>query len=232
MSTSIELLDSGCTGIQLINKINEIIAALNNVEQTTDYNQLTNRPSINGVTLSGNKTTNALLLALADATDYATVMAALATKTEVNAVISDATSAATAAANALLAGKVDANPANVKEATLFNENAFIYIYTDNGLRKVKVSSLSDNIAIRSVSKDNLEKAVNSQLSMLTVTGDQDGKNTSYEVDSKYIHGTSNLYLNGQRLVLGTDYMEIPLGFVMLSRAPEVSDSLIFIAAIK
>lgn len=232
MSILIENLQIGCTGAQLVAKINEIISALNGVEQTTDYNQLTNRPSINGVTLSGNKTTSALLLALADATDYATVMAALATKTEVNAVISDATSAATAAANALLAGKVDANPVNVEEASVFNDGAFIYIYTSDGLRKVKISSLSDNIALRNVSTDNLEKAVRSQLSMLTVTGDQDGANTSYKVNQNYIFGTSNLYLNGQRLVLGTDYIEVTAGFVMLSRAPEVSDSLVFIAAVK
>lgn len=232
MGTSIELLYSGCTGIQLINKINEVIAALNNVEQTTDYNQLSNKPSINGVTLSGNKNTRALSLALADATDYKTVLNALATKAEVDAVISDATNAATSAASALLAGKVDANPANVEEATVFNDGAYIYIYTTDGLRKVKISSLSDNVALRSVSADNLEKAVRSQLMILTVTGDQDGKNTSYEVSQNYIFGTSNLYLNGQRLVLGTDYMEVTAGFVMLSRAPEVSDSLVFIAAVK
>ena len=232
MRISIENLQVGCTGAQLVAKINEIISALSGIEQTTDYESLDNKPSINGVTLSGNKDFSALLLALSDASDYAALMETLATKREVDAVISDAINAATTAANTLLASKVDANPANISEATLFDEKAYIYIYTTEGLRKVKISALSDNIALRTVSTDNLEKAVRSQLSMFTITGDQNGANTSYKVSDNYIFGTSNLFLNGQRLVLGTDYIEVNAGFTMLSHAPIAQDSLVFLAAVK
>ena len=64
MSILIENLQIGCTGAQLVAKINEIISALNGVEQTTDYEALTNKPSINGVTLLGNKTTGNLMFEL------------------------------------------------------------------------------------------------------------------------------------------------------------------------
>lgn len=231
MSTSIELLDTGCSGIQVIDKINEIIAALNNVEQTTDYESLSNKPSINGVTLLGNKTTGNLLFALADASDYAALIATLATKAELTAAQLDTVNLASAAVQALLATKIDVSAANVTEATLINEEAYVYIIANDGLRKVSIKNLTSNVALKTVSSKELEKAVRTQLQLLTVTGDQDGTNVSYKVSEVYVSGTSNLFFNGQRMTLGADYSETNGGFVMLTHVPALTDVLVFIAAV-
>ena len=146
-----------------------------------------------------------------------------------NAIIEDVT---TVAVNAVMAQFKEMQLADIAEVKNLNNDDYINIVTNNGLRKVKISSLSDNIALRTVSTDNLEKAVRSQLSMFTITGDQNGANTSYKVSDNYIFGTSNLFLNGQRLVLGTDYIEVNAGFTMLSHAPIAQDSLVFLAAVK
>lgn len=233
MSTQIELLYPGCSGSQLIDKINEIIAVLNDVDQTTDYEKLENKPSINGVIISGDLTSKDLPFAIEDASDYSSLMETLATKSEVSDVIVDASAAAVSEVSALLSGKVDSDPVNVSEATLFNEDSFVYIFTREGIRKVKISLLSDNIALRNVSSDNLKKAVITQMAILAVSGEQDGSNTTFKVESDYISGTSMLFLNGQRLAPGIDYMEIPYGFTIISEyIPEKDDIILFQAVPK
>lgn len=231
MSISIENLQIGCTGAQLVAKINEIISALNGVEQTTDYEVLTNKPSINGVTLLGNKTTGNLLFALADACDYATLIATLATKAELTAAQSDTVNLASAAVQALLSSKIDVSATNVTEATMLNEEAYVYVIAPEGLRKVSIKNLTSNVALKTVSSKELEKAVRTQLQLLTVTGDQDGTNVSYKVSEVYVPGTSNLFFNGQRMTLGSDYSETNGGFVMLTHVPVSTDVLVFIAAV-
>lgn len=231
MSIAIENLQIGCTGAQLVAKINEIISALNGVEQTTDYENLTNKPSINGVTLTGNKTTENLLFELSDASDYSTLMATLATKAELTAAQTDTVNLASAAVQALLSTKMDVDDTNVVEATMLNENAYIYIVAPEGLRKVSVANISNNVALKTTSAKVLEKAISSQLQMLTISGVQNGVNVNFSVNMAYIPGTSNLFFNGQRMVLGTDYSETNSGFVMITHAPKADESLVFIAAV-
>lgn len=121
---------------------------------------------------------------------------------------------------------------DVKEVKNIADDDFITIVTEDGLRKVRISAFSDNIALRTVSAENITNAVSSQLVMLEVSGEQNGENVNFKVDRAYIYGTSHLFLNGQRLVSGSDYIEDKVGFAMLTHAPEQSDSLVFIAATK
>lgn len=121
---------------------------------------------------------------------------------------------------------------DVKEVKNIADDDFITIVTEDGLRKVRISAFSDNIALRTVSAKNITNAVSSQLVMLEVSGEQNGENVNFKVDRAYIYGTSHLFLNGQRLVSGSDYIEDKVGFAMLTHAPEQSDSLVFIAATK
>lgn len=80
---AIDLLKIGCTGEELVNKINEIIAAVNELAPITSYDSLSNKPTINGVELSGAKTTASLDIAYTGLSDYATQEARLATKANV-----------------------------------------------------------------------------------------------------------------------------------------------------
>lgn len=65
---------------------------------------------------------------------------------------------------------------------------------------------------------------------LTISGVQDGENKDFTVSDEYYTGTSELYLNGQRLYLGRDYIEVNKGFQIIGEeydAPESIDRLYF-----
>ena len=110
-----------------------------------------------------------------------------------------------------------------------SDDDFIAIVTPDGLRRVRIGNLSDNIAVRTVSANAIEKSVVSQYEILDITGAIDGENAEYTVSKAYFAGTSSLFLNGQRLVLGADYVEVPSGFVFTTYTPIVTDRLNFMA---
>ena len=113
-----------------------------------------------------------------------------------------------------------------------SESDYITIVTADGLRKVNIGNLSDNVAIRTVSTRVLESSITNQLRILTVTGAQDGSNMDFEVHEKYVAGTALLFLNGQLLTPDKDYKEVPGGFLMLTYAPEDEDVLLFEAVLR
>ena len=117
--------------------------------------------------------------------------------------------------------------ADITEVRSLSDDDYLTIVTSDGLRKVKIGSLSDNVAVRTVSTAVLEQSLKTQLEILGVTGVQNGVNMDYIVSKNYISGSSMLFLNGQRLTPGRDYKETPGGFEMLMHAPELEDVLIF-----
>lgn len=121
---------------------------------------------------------------------------------------------------------------DITEVRNLSDGDYLTIVTSDGLRKVKIGSLSDNVAVRTVSTKVIEASVSSQLQVLTVSGRQDGENTDYTVGERYVPGTMLLFLNGQLLTLDTDYRITASGFTMLTHAPVASDVLIFEAVPK
>lgn len=239
----IETITLGLNAADLVAKINEIIAAVNSIQPTTSYDDLNNKPMINGVELSGNKTTANLSIALSAATDYASLMQTLATKQYADNGDAAAVVAAQSAAAEALSGKLNTDLSNIDASSIREENDvpevgslgeedYITIITSAGARKIKVWRLSDNITVRSVSSTAISKSTSSQLAVIGITGAQNGSNTSFELSSDYVAGSGSLFLNGQRLVSGTDYTETASGFTMLLYAPINTDSLIFIAVPK
>lgn len=145
----IELLPTtGCTGAELIAKINEIIAVVNAQTNVTSYNDLTDKPSVNGVTLQGAKTTGELMIEMADLTDYDTQMASIATKTEVAGAESRATAAATASVQEQIAGKLDKIPTTTQETDMLGDGAYIYVSDGDQSKKVKISTLANNVGYK------------------------------------------------------------------------------------
>lgn len=136
------------------------------------------------------------------------------------------------AATSVMAQFTGLQLSDITEVRSLSEDDYITIVTSDGLRKVKIGSLSDNVAVRTVSTKVIEASVNSQLEILSITGSQNGSNTDYVVSKNYIAGTSNLFLNGQRLVQGNDYKETTGGFQMLTHTPVSTDSLVFMAVVK
>lgn len=145
----IELLPStGCTGEELIAKINEIISVVNGQSNATSYNDLTDKPSVNGVELQGEMITEELMIAMADLTDYDTQMASIATKTEVAGAESRATAAATAAVQEQIAGKLDKIPTTTQETDMLGDGAYIYVSDGDQSKKVKISTLANNVGYK------------------------------------------------------------------------------------
>lgn len=122
---------------------------------------------------------------------------------------------------------------DIKEVRSLSDDDFLTIVTDDGLRKVKIGSLSDNVAVRNVSADSLAKSVDSQLSQIDLNGEQDGENVVFTPTSAFVSGTSHLFLNGQRLVAGTDYAENNGRCItLLNYKPEDSDNITLVAVKK
>ncbi len=122
--------------------------------------------------------------------------------------------------------------ADITEVRSLSDDDYLTIVTADGLRKVKIGSLSDNVAVRTVSTNVLERSVQSQLEILGITGQQNGENIDFIVSKNYVSGSSMLFLNGQRMTPGRDYKEVPGGFKMLEHAPTSEDVLIFQAVVR
>lgn len=122
------------------------------------------------------------------------------------------------------------NLADVKEIKNLSENDYITIVTADGLRKVKLSALTSNVALTMETKDSYDSAVAKQKRILSLAGDKNGNNVDYTINDGYVLGTSDLYLNGQRLVRGTDYMEnTSYSITMLTQIPISTDRMVFVA---
>lgn len=117
--------------------------------------------------------------------------------------------------------------ADITEVRSLSDDDYLTIVTSDGLRKVKIGSLSDNVAVRTVSTSVLERSVQSQLEILGITGQQNGENIDFIVSKNYVSGSSMLFLNGQRMTPAVDYKEVPGGFKMLTYVPESDDVLLF-----
>ncbi|MBR6132041.1 MAG: hypothetical protein IKQ20_09310 [Bacteroidales bacterium] len=120
-----------------------------------------------------------------------------------------------------------------REVASLSESDYLTVVTADGLRKIKISSLANNVAVRNVSIDSLAKAVDDQLTKIELEGEQDGENLVFTPTNPFVAGTSHLFLNGQRLVSGVDYSENGgRSITLLNQAPEASDNLTFIAVKK
>lgn len=227
----IELLPTtGCTGEELISKINEIIAVVNGMQNVTSYRQLTDKPSINGVTLVGNMTTAQMKISMAGLSDFTTQMNNIATKKEMQEVQKAATTAATEAVQKQIAGKMDKDPSTTDEVNLMPSDGYVYINTVEGMRKIKFDQLVNNVQYAGEQKSQVQKIIESSGKIMTIIGKQDGTNTQFTVAQEYTQGTSMLYFNGQLLTRNVDYIETSMKeFTMLTHIPISTDIMQMVA---
>lgn len=229
----IELLQVGCTGQEVIDAINALIAAHNDGENgsVVSYEDLADKPSINGVTLSGNKTHKQLLVSISGASDYDDFAATNATKSYADEATAEAVEAAQAAVQAELDNKLDKDLGNIEAVDAFHGDALVPIVTGNGIKKTTLSNVAAFAETRAAaSRTELSAAVKEQLKVLPLTGDQNGRNATFACADGYTMSTSCLYLNGQLLTRGTDYTETSsYQIVMLTHIPVSTDVMIFMA---
>ena len=220
----------GCTAQDILNTINELIAAITDgAGRTMSYSELENKPTVNGVVIEGDMTTENLLIAIADTVGYDAMLQALATKAYADTVKSEALASAQSAVDAALAGKLDKDLGNIDAVNNFANEAYIPIVTNSGVFKIKIAEMAaytelQNLAARSAA----DTALSRERRVLELSGLQNGKNPVYTVTGGYKTGTSTLYLNGQLLAEGRDYEETDSQTVtMLTYLPEEDDTLIF-----
>lgn len=215
----------GATAGELVDKINEIIAAINAIQPVTSYEDLEDKPSINNVTLSGNKNTRQLAVRIAEAADYDAYLEAWATKTYVDEGDSAAVAAAQSAAQAALSGKLDADLSNIEDVTYIANGGYVLALSGGHMVKMALQDLAAYTEIKTeANKSAAEKSLAAQRKLLTLSGAQDGSNTTFSSEPGYTMGTTALYLNGQLLTEGKDYTEVSsYQITLLSHIPTESD---------
>lgn len=206
----IELLQVGCTFREIMDAINALIAVHNDGEGigVVSYNSLADLPQINGVELKGNKNTAALLVALAGCTDYNTIMATLATKAYSDAGDNALINAAAAAAQAVLDSKMDKDLGNIEVASSVGDEAYIAVVSGGKIVKITTKSLATYTEL--VSKrdsSTYEAAAKTQRKTIELEEAPDGRTITFTATTAFQLKSSALYLNGNRLLLDTDYKE-------------------------
>lgn len=227
---NIPLLYPGCTAQDILDTINALIAAITGgAGQSISYNDLSDKPTLNGVEINGDQTTDNLKIKIAETADFGTYNEAWASKAYVDAVEAAAVAAAQNATNAALANKLDKNLSNLDAVTHMGDGAYIPIITPNGIVKVSTEDLVAYIGIKSrVENSSIEMTIKSQRDYIVVTTVADGRITRFSVQDYYTLGTSAVYLNGNRLYAGRDYVEVnSRTFEFIGRIPTADDNILF-----
>lgn len=221
----------GCTAQEILDTINALIAAITDgAGQSISYNDLTDKPTLNGVEIVGEQTTEALKIKISEAADYDTYNSSMATKSYVEAVRLSAIAEALEAAQAELAGKLDKDLSNLDLITYMGGSASILVLTsDNRLCRLSTKDLASYTGIvNATANSSQESSLKTQRKTLPLTGDQNGSNLVFACTSGYTLGTSALYLNGNRLYAGTDYKEDNSHQItFLTYIPEAADIILF-----
>jgi hypothetical protein len=207
---NIPLLYPGCTALEILDTINALIAAITGgTGQSISYNDLTDKPTLNGVEINGDQTTENLKIKIAETADFETYNETVASKPYVDAVEAAAVAAAQNAANAALANKLDKDLSNLDLITYMGDNASILVVTpDNRLCRVSTADLASYTGIvNATAASSQEASMKVQRKTIALNGEQDGQNIVFTCTTGYTMGTSSLFLNGNRLYPGKDYIE-------------------------
>ena len=75
----IDLISVGLSGQELVDKVNEVIAAINDMANVSSFSQLSGKPTINGVTVNGNLSLTDLGMTMEHIPGYDDLTAAMLT---------------------------------------------------------------------------------------------------------------------------------------------------------
>lgn len=103
----IDLISVGLSGQELVDKVNEVIAAINDMANVSSFSQLSGKPTINGVTVNGNLSLTDLGMTMEHIPGYDDLTAAMLTSDDVETITLDAVDAAETAVASDLDGKMD-----------------------------------------------------------------------------------------------------------------------------
>ncbi len=228
---NIPLLYPGCTAQEILDTINALIAAITGgTGQSISYNDLTDKPTLNGVEINGDQTTEKLKIKIAETADFETYNETVASKPYVDAVEEAAVVAAQNAANAALANKLDKDLSNLDLITYMGDNASILVVTpDNRLCRVSTADLASYTGIvNATAASSQEASMKVQRKTIALNGEQNGRNIVFTCTTGYTMGTSSLFLNGDRIYPGKDYIEDnSYQITFRTYIPETEDVILF-----
>lgn len=227
----LELLQVGCSGQQILDTINALIAAHNSGESVgaVSYNDLTDKPTLNGVEIIGDLTTATAKIKTAETADYATIQETYATKCYADTAKTEAVAAAEAAAAEALDSKLDKDLVNIEAVDYFSKEALIPIVTNDGVKKTTLVNIASYTKIQNeTALSAVDTALSKERITLTLEGEKDGSNKVYTVVEGYKPGTGMLYFNGVLQSPDEDYEETnsrTITFIHI--APEAEDKITF-----
>ncbi len=228
---TIPLLQTGATAGQIIDTINALIAAHNEGQNpvSVSYEDLTHKPTLNGVEISGDMTTQSARIKIAETEDYTVFVATNATKEYADEAKDDAIAAARESVQADLDNKLDKDLGNIERVDSFNGDAMIPIVTGGGIRKTSLVNVASYTKIQNeTAMSALDTALAKERKTLTLEGEKDGSNKVFTVVEGYKPGTGMLYINGVLLSPDDDYEETDSQTItFIHRAPESEDKLTF-----
>lgn len=132
--------------------------------------------------------------------------------------------------NATLASKADKDDENTEEVAMVDDNSFVYVMGANGMKKISLKNLSRLIKIGINSGGGSGASLDTLKIVCALTGAQDGSNQNYTCAAGFGMGTTDLYLNGQRLVRGVDYNEnSAYSISLITHTPIATDVLVLVA---
>ncbi len=228
---TIPLLQTGATAGQIIDTINALIAAHNEGQNpvSVSYEDLTHKPTLNGVEISGDMTTQSARIKIAETEDYTVFEATNATKEYADEAKDDAIAAARESVQADLDNKLDKDLGNIERVDSFNGDAMIPIVTGGGIRKTSLVNVASYTKIQNeTAMSALDTALAKERKTLTLEGEKDGSNKVFTVKEGYKPGTGLLYYNGILQTPDKDYEETDSRTItLIFFAPEEEDDIMF-----
>ena len=232
MSNTIELLQIGCTAQMILDTINALVAAHNDGANTAvvSYNDLTDKPVINGVTLSGSKTTQDLKIKVSEAIDFNTFEAAFASKGYVDAADASTLAAASAAVDAALDDKLDADLSNLAAADYLNSEGKVLVIADGTPKVMSLNSFMACVSILQESSKTTVAAATASEKRIYIPVSWTAGVMTITASTAYKTGSTALFVNGVLLKNGTDYSETtPTTITLLSYTPKANDTIQLLA---
>ena len=228
---TIPLLQTGATAGQIIDTINALIAAHNEGQNpvSVSYEDLTHKPTLNGVEISGDMTTQSARIKITETEDYTVFEETNATKEYADEAKDDAIAAARESVQADLDNKLDKDLGNIERVDSFNGDAMIPIVTGGGIRKTSLVNVASYTKIQNeTAMSALDTALAKERKTLTLEGEKDGSNKVFTVKEGYKPGTGLLYYNGILQTPDKDYEETDSRTItLIFSAPEEEDDIMF-----
>ena len=228
---TIPLLQTGATAGQIIDTINALIAEHNEGQNpvSVSYEDLTHKPKLNGVVISGNMTKQSAKIKITETEDYTEFEATNATKEYADEAKDGAIAAAQESVQAELDNKLDKDLGNIERVDNFNGDAMIPIVTGGGIRKTSLVNVASYTKIQNeTAMSALDTALAKERRTLTIVGIQNGSNQVYTVTEGYKPGTGLLYFNGILQTPDDDYEETDSRTItFIHIAPEEGDKITF-----